>query len=134
VTTVIPEKLLRSSRPGYGDGRRDSVRHETVQRWIDQVRAAGVASVICLLSEEHLCLYPDGALLRFYEMAGFKVCHIPTVDHSLPPLSQSQLNKILAAYRALPKPVLIHCSAGLGRTGVAVEFIREQEALQKLET
>lgn len=134
MSTVIPEKLLKSSRPGYRDGRKDPVRHEAVQLWIDQARAAGVASIICLLSEEHLCLYPDGALLRFYEMAGFKVCHIPTIDHRMPPLSQSQLDRILAAYRALPKPVLIHCSAGLGRTGVAVEFIREQETLPRIET
>lgn len=127
MTAVIPDKLLKSSRPGYRDGRRDPVGHETVQRWIGQVQAAGVASIICLLSDEHLCLYPDGALLRFYEVARFKVCHIPTIDHRQPPLSQSQLNQILAAYRTLPRPVLIHCSAGLGRTGVAVEFIREQE-------
>jgi protein-tyrosine phosphatase len=134
VTTVISEKLLKSSRPGYCDGRKDPVRHEAVQRWIDQARAAGIASIICLLSDEHLCLYHDGPLLDLYQKAGFRICHIPTIDHRMPPLSQSQLDRILAAYRALPKPVLIHCSAGLGRTGVAVEFIREQEALHKLET
>nr|WP_246430939.1 tyrosine-protein phosphatase [Prosthecobacter dejongeii] len=41
-------------------------------------------------------------------------------------MSQRQLQQVLQLYEGLPKPVLIHCSAGLDRTGAAVAFIKKQ--------
>lgn len=128
MTAVIPGKLYRSARPGYSGGARVSVGIGPVKQWMERAQAAGVASIICLLDEEHLCLYPDSALIDIYRAAGFTVRHIPAVDHKTPPLTSQQLAAVLAAWRELPKPVLIHCSAGLGRTGYAWTHILEHES------
>jgi protein-tyrosine phosphatase len=127
MSPVIPEKLYRGARPGYSPDGNQPVGMGQVQTWIDAAQSLGIVSIICLLDDEHLCLYPDEDLLGIYRTAGFEVRHIPARDHSIPPLTQEQLAAVLRAYRELPKPVLIHCSAELGRTGVAWAHILDHE-------
>jgi len=125
---VIPKKLYRSSRPGYSGGGRIPVGMGDVQRWIESAQSLGIVSIVCVLADEHLCLYPDGDLLGIYRAAGFEVRHVPVVDHRHPPLDAEQLAAVLYAWRELPKPVLIHCSAGIDRTGAAVRHILTHSA------
>src|SRR5262245_33961529 len=89
------------------------------------MRGLGIRSIICLLADDQLSFYsklPDG-LLRHYQEAGFQVAHIPAEDHLRPPLSPAQLAAVWSAYQGLTKPVLVHCSAGISRSGAAVEHI-----------
>ena len=88
----------------------------------------GIRSIICLLADDQLNLYDDvpGGLLSHYRAAGFTVQHVPARDHQHPPLTRQHLDAIWRAYESLPKQILVHCSAGVDRTGRAIDHIRRQ--------
>ena len=124
---VLPELLAKSPRPGYPG--REGTSKEVVDEWIENVRAMGVRSIICFLSDHQLAFYsglPSG-LIRYYRDAGFDVAHIPEDDYKSPPLSEEGVRESVAAFERLEKPVLVHCSAGLARTGRAIDAILVNE-------
>ena len=122
----IENHLARSHRPGrWHSGR---ITKEIIDDWIIEAKSMGILSIICLLEDEQLGLYkalPYG-LLSYYEDNGFNVVSIPIIDHKYPPISEQEALEIFEAYLQLPKPVLIHCSAGQSRTGEAVFYIKHK--------
>lgn len=130
---VVEGQLARSSRPGYPSVH---VGSQVVDAWIAVVSQMGVRSLICLLADEELRYFYrqiEGGLLARYARAGFEVVHVPIPDPAYDPRGYDVLAKnrdgIIAAFAPLPRPVLIHCSAGICRTGEAVEAIQRRFAL-----
>jgi hypothetical protein len=126
-TWIIESILARSSRPGYPS---ESVQLKEVDTWIKQIKAMDIKSIICLLTDDQLTYYaviPEG-LLEYYGKRDFKVEYMPITDPIDDPIrGQQELTTkrepIYQAFLKLPKPVLVHCSAGQQRTESIVDFI-----------
>ncbi len=127
---VISGVLAKSARPGRELGREAKVPREVVDRWLEVVREMGVRSIICLLDEDDLaCYYEDvpGGLLDYYRQNAFGVAHLSIEDPEHHPEGWEALEKSLEqawqVFQALPKPVLVHCSAGKTRSRKVAEYI-----------
>ena len=126
VSWIIEGELAVSARPGYTPGEERAAPWRRWRRGSRRRGRRGVRSVICLLAEDQLPLYrgalPEGLLAR-YRAAGFEVAHHGVPDGLTEPFTAAQLNEAWASFRRLPKPVLVHCSAGHDRTGRVVRHI-----------
>ena len=102
--------------------------------WVERVKSLGIRSIISLLEERQheryyvkggLELHPEG-LYGYYRSQGFEFCSIPIADS--PKSLKSNMGrvlegKVLETFDQMPKPVLLHCSAGIDRTSPVAAYI-----------
>jgi hypothetical protein len=149
--TVIPHELACAHRPLryhpiHGKSRADLPPEATdeVIGWVDRVTAAGFRSVICLMHPKEIQHYSGldlgySDILDLYRAKGLKVCHQPWDDPAHRPTGIEFQDEVLNSRAAclncfdeLPKPVLLHCSAGQDRSSPVAAFIwreRSEHAL-----
>lgn len=101
------ESVFGACRPGHlGDG---------IDDWSATLTAADITCVVCLLSSSEAIRWglPDAYTDRF------ETAHVPIRDRHLPDESTlvAALDAVRSATASGERPVL-HCNAGLGRTGV----------------
>jgi protein tyrosine/serine phosphatase len=71
-----------------------------------------------------LNLHPEG-LLGYYRARGLCVESIECTDYIKP--TADQMESVFQAFRRVPGPVLLHCSAAIDRTTPVAAFIVEKE-------
>ncbi|MEO0808861.1 MAG: dual specificity protein phosphatase family protein [Cyanobacteria bacterium J06643_4] len=103
--------VFGAARPDY--------REPQVDKWINFMRTQDVQRVCCLLSESQLSRYND--LLNVYrDTSGTdQVCWAPTEDFQIvdPHLLTDRILPFLAISKRKKERVVVHCAAGIGRTG-----------------
>jgi len=139
---IIPNELACSHRPLryhrlFGASARNLAPEAApyVREWAEMIAVYGIQGIICLMSPTEVGFYRDlelGAnnLIAFYK-SRFQVCHLPWEDpaHSKTPQSMIETKKrkvrraALEEYDKLPKPVLLHCSAGIQRSAPVGAYI-----------
>ena len=115
--------LGRASSPGYKSKPKNL--QSSVCNWIKSIKSLGFRSIISLLSEEELKDYdqlPNG-LLGQYKLYGFEVASIPVSPDNTPVLNPLDQCVVINAFQTLPKPIIIHCHAGIVRSGIAVQTV-----------
>lgn len=110
------EIVYGACRPGYYSM---SDSGDVVADWIDQMQEADIGRICCLLESAELEHYAN--LLERYELAfGHEaVRHVPIADYSAvePGPFRTEILPFLKMAETNSEPVVVHCSAGMGRTG-----------------
>jgi hypothetical protein len=110
------EYVYGSCSPGWHSA---ASHGESIDDWIGFMRAEGIERVVCLLPGRQLA--ENGANLDCYGDAfGHpNVLHAPVPDRHLVPeaLLTEEILPFIAEARNDEAPVVVHCLAGIGRTG-----------------
>lgn len=108
---LLEGRLAGSAYPGYG---------ERLGAALGQLQSQGIRAILSLTEET-----PEPAMLREF---GFQHLHVPVPDFTAPSIAQiERAVEFLREHTASGSQALVHCTAGMGRTGtvLACYLVRE---------
>jgi protein-tyrosine phosphatase len=116
---LLPGRIFRSPMPfSVYDPQGDSLLQFKQEK----------GSLIILLAEETECLERAGRNLKsLYLQDGFQMIHLPIPDFDVP--SKEDLEEAVkkaVEHAQAGQNIVIHCHAGLGRTGLFVAYLAKQ--------
>jgi protein-tyrosine phosphatase len=85
-------------------------------------------AVIVLLASDEECLHKTGCNLRaLYLKEGFEVLYLPIPDFGVPTTDDlEQTVQQTLAHAQAGRHIVIHCSAGIGRTGLFTVYLAKR--------
>lgn len=115
----LPGRIFRSPMP-YSQ-------HDPQQDLFDCYLQEGVSTVV-LLADDRECLEESGRNLRsLYRSRGIQLLYLPAPDFGTPNREDLQLVVEEALERAQSgEDIVLHCHAGLGRTGTVVACLAKR--------
>jgi len=118
-------RLFKSSRPGYPGGTGPVVSAESVLKTIKEWKRGKITHILCLLPDEEQLRYYGKRLTRWYRREGLHVIEFPIADFSIPRVEQiiPIVRKARAVISDGRNRLLVHCSAGIGRTGMMLSCL-----------
>lgn len=121
---TAPGRLGLTILPGRRDYRRDLALD------IQALKRQDVTHVACLLPDVELRHYGVGSLMSDYRAAGFQVTQTPILDQKTTSFQEMRtlVDWITTALKSGGR-VLVHCTGGLGRSGMAAACVLKSRGL-----
>jgi protein-tyrosine phosphatase len=115
----LPGRVFRSPMP-FGP-------HDLHGEVYDRFCEEQISAIVLLASDEE-CFHRTGCNLRALDnQAGFQVLYLPIPDFGVPPKDDlAQTVQQTIAYAQAGQHIVIHCSAGIGRTGLFTAYLAKR--------
>jgi len=127
---IFSHNVFLSSRPHYvvtPKMMKTIPDEELEELFLEQMKSfhkEKVKTIFVLMTKDHMRLYYPFDLISRYKKEGFKVVFYPIQDYSVPYDIES-FYKLIEYMNGIVKRenILIHCNAGLGRTGLVASAL-----------